>query len=67
MENSMNKVTRRDILKKGLKTAGYVVPAMAFLSMGSLDSWAKSYHRPVPIKPIPVKKRPIPKQKPVRP
>ena len=46
METSKNKVTRRDLLKKSLKTAGYVVPAMVFLSMGSLDSWASGYGKP---------------------
>ena len=43
METSRNKITRRDLLKKSLKTAGYVAPAMMFLSMGSLSAWAKSY------------------------
>ena len=48
METSRNKVTRRDLLKKSLKTAGYVVPAMMFLSMGSLSAWAKSYRNGKP-------------------
>ena len=45
METSENGVTRRELLKKSLKTAGYVAPAMVFLSMASLDAWACKYKK----------------------
>ena len=40
-------ISRRELLKKGLKTAGYAIPAMMLLKMGSLNAWACNYgYRP---------------------
>jgi hypothetical protein len=40
-------ISRRELLKKGLKTAGYAIPAMMLLKMGSLNAWASNYgYRP---------------------
>ena len=36
-------ISRRELLKKGLKTAGYAIPAMMLLKMGSLNAWASNY------------------------
>ena len=38
-----NEISRRELLKKGLKTAGYAIPAMMLLKMGSLNAWASNY------------------------
>ena len=40
-------ISRRELLKKGLKTVGYAIPAMMLLKMGSLNAWASNYgYRP---------------------
>ena len=37
--------SRRDFLKKSIKTVGYSVPAMMIFSSVSLDAFARSYRR----------------------
>ena len=46
-ENSLNRVTsRRDFLKKSLKTVGYSIPVMMAFSSVALNAWAKTYGFP---------------------
>ena len=43
-ENSLNRVTsRRDFLKKSLKTVGYSIPVMMAFSSVALNAWADKY------------------------
>ena len=43
-ENSMNRVTsRREFLKKSMKTVGYSIPVMMAFSSVALNAWAKTY------------------------
>ena len=42
-ELSKARMTRRELLKKSIKVAGYSVPVMFAVSIGSLDVWARNY------------------------
>ena len=35
--------SRREFLKKAIKTTGYTIPAMMVLRMGSTKAWAQKY------------------------
>jgi len=42
-KKEQKEISRRDLLKKTLKTAGYTVPVLMALSSLSLNAWANSY------------------------
>lgn len=50
-EKEQKAVSRREFLKKNLKKAGYIAPALMVLSLASLDAWARDYRIKKPWKP----------------
>jgi len=44
-EKREKQISRREFLKRTLKTTGYVLPAIAVIKLNTVDSWANSYGR----------------------
>jgi len=46
-KNSSPMSSRREFLKKTIKTTGYVLPLVTAFKLGSLNAWAESYGKSI--------------------
>lgn len=44
-ESQGTETSRREFLKRTLKTSGYVLPTIMVVKLSTVDAWAQSYNR----------------------